>query len=191
MRFASCAIACWASLACLTMAVGSSSAATYEEYLTALGKRESGNKYDIANRFGYLGRFQFGEAALVDCQLYLPDGSRRNDWISEWSEEAQRWPVNNKDQFLATPPFQDFAILRFNILQWSAIVRLGLTRFIGQEVGGVTVTKSGMLGGAHLLGPGNLKKFLASNGATLPRDGNGTPITEYIELFADYDVPFH
>jgi hypothetical protein len=47
-----------------------------------------------------------------------------------------------------------------------------------------------MLGGAHLVGPRGLKDFLTSGGKIVPRDGNGTPVTEYIQLFASYGVPF-
>ena len=47
-----------------------------------------------------------------------------------------------------------------------------------------------MLTGAHLLGIGGLKDYLESGGTDIGTDGNGTRITEYIELFADYSTPF-
>ena len=164
---------------------------SYVDYLHALGKRESGNNYSIANSLGYLGRFQFGEAALTDCRFYAGDGTRKNDWMGRFRDEAVAQGVSSRSDFLATPKFQDYAILRFNEIQWATIVRIDLPQYIGRTVGGVTITRSGMLGGAHLVGPGALKKFLVSNGANVPVDGNGTRITEYMRLFAGFDVPFH
>ena len=36
----------------------------HKEFLDAIGHRESGNRYDIVNSYGYLGRYQFGKATL-------------------------------------------------------------------------------------------------------------------------------
>jgi hypothetical protein len=177
--------------AVLSWPIQANATKTYDDYLTALGQRESGNNYGISNSLGYLGRFQFGEAALTDCRFYGGDSTRKNDWAGTFRDEAVSWGVVSKDDFLRTPGFQDFAILRFNELQWAMMVRLDLPQFVGTTVGGIVITRSGMLGGAHLVGPGALKKFLLSNGAIVPVDGNGTPITEYIQLFSSYDVPFH
>ena len=33
-------------------------------FLDALGHQESRNRYDIVNRFGYMGRYQFGKSTL-------------------------------------------------------------------------------------------------------------------------------
>lgn len=166
---------------------------SYSDYLDALGQRKSTNNYGIENPFGYLGRYQFGEAALGSCQLFHGDhlGQKKNDWIGAWLDEAAGFNVNSKDDFLSSHQIQEFAIRRFNELQWASIIHLNLTKYIGQTVGGILITRSGMLGGAHLVGPGRLKKFLFSNGSNIPVDGNGTEITEYIKLFSSYDVPFH
>ena len=165
---------------------------TYDDYLSALGARESNNNYASRNQFGYLGRFQFGEMALTDCRLYQGDTTpNTNDWIGPWTRESQARGVNSAADFLAGHAFQDFAILRFHELQWASVVRLDLVQYDGTTMGGVHITKSGMLGGAHLVGPGALRQFLASNGRIVPRDGNGVPITDYISQFAYYDVPFH
>jgi hypothetical protein len=34
----------------------------YYNFVTTLGHRESGNKYDSVNTLGYMGRWQFGKA---------------------------------------------------------------------------------------------------------------------------------
>ncbi|WP_262299028.1 hypothetical protein [Microvirga sesbaniae] len=163
---------------------------TYGDYLEDLGQRESGGDYSIANSFGYLGKYQFGEAALRNCRLYNDDLTKKNDWIGTWSAEANSHGVASKEAFLRTPNFQEFSIRRYNTLNWSEIVRLGLTQYIGQTIGGLQITPSSLLGGAHLMGPGNVRKFLESAGGIDPADGYGTRLSEYLAKFADYELPF-
>ena len=33
----------------------------HKDFLDAIGFKESGNRYDIVNRYGYMGRYQFGK----------------------------------------------------------------------------------------------------------------------------------
>ena len=47
-----------------------------------------------------------------------------------------------------------------------------------------------MIGGTHLVGIGDLNRYLTNRGDVVPKDGNGTPVTQYIELFNDYETPF-
>ena len=73
-------------------------------------------------------------------------------------------------------------------LQW---LYLGDTqRFAGQEIGGLKLTESALLGGAHLLGAGTVTTFLEGGAVSPPADPYGTSITEYMTLFAGYDTPF-
>ena len=170
---------------------GGAHAASFEDYMAAVAKRESSGNYAETNTAGYLGAYQFGEPALVDCRFYEIDSTPTvNDWIGKWLAEALKWGVQSKTDFLAKPMAQDAAMWRFSELQWRTIVWLKLDQYDGKTIGGVAITKSGMLGGAHLVGPRGLQTFLNSNGKTVPADGNGTKITEYIQLFASYDVPF-
>jgi hypothetical protein len=53
---------------------------------------------------------------------------------------------------------------------------------------GVRLTISGLLAGAHLLGPKSVQKFL--NSGKVEKDGNGTPITEYLKKFGGYFLKF-
>lgn len=43
---------------------------TLEQFLNDLGERESGGNYRAFNRYGYAGKYQMGEAALVDAGYY-------------------------------------------------------------------------------------------------------------------------
>lgn len=157
----------------------------YEDFLRALGYRESGGRYNIENSYGYLGKYQMGEGALKDAGYYRGDPTRRNDWIGRWTGKDGVW---SKEDFLNNPRAQENAIREFHRKMWSYIRALGLERYIGKRVRGILITESGLLGGAHLLGAGNVKKFLSSGGGRVPRDGYGTPITEYIQKFGGYDI---
>jgi hypothetical protein len=57
-------------------------------------------------------------------------------------------------------------------------------------VNGIKITESGILAAAHLAGPGNVKKFLRSNGTRSFNDGFGTSIKHYFKKFAGYDTSF-
>ena len=45
------------------------------EFLSALFQSEAGGKYQVINKYGYVGKYQFGESALSDLGYYVPDGS--------------------------------------------------------------------------------------------------------------------
>jgi len=158
----------------------------YEDFLRALGYRESSGRYNIENRLGYLGKYQMGEAALKDAGYYKGDRTPRvNDWIGEWTGKDGVW---SKEDFLNNPTAQENAIKEYHKKVWKYIVALGLDKYIGKKIGGVLITESGLLGGAHLVGVMNLKRFLNSNGQIIPKDGNDVPITHYIDLLNGYDI---
>jgi Ca2+-binding RTX toxin-like protein len=159
---------------------------TYGDFLDALGERESGGDYGVVNAYGYLGKYQFGELALIDVGYYKDDATDANDWKSGyWTGKNG---IDSKADFLADGAAQEQAIRAYMKLQW---VYLGETeRFAGQTIGGLKVTESGLLAGAHLLGAGSVTAFLEGGGVAAPSDAYGTSITEYMTLFAGYDTPF-
>ena len=53
-------------------------------------------------------------------------------------------------------------------------------------VGGVYVTESGILAAAHLGGAGNVKKWFRTREDF--KDGLGTSITSYMEIFSGYKL---
>jgi len=50
----------------------------------------------------------------------------------------------------------------------------------------VKISISGLVGGAHIAGPGAIKDFLKDGEDK--KDENGTPISEYVFLFTDYNL---
>ena len=133
-----------------------------ELFLDALGWQESGNRYHITNRYGYMGRYQFGRATL----------------------RALGYDVT-RSEFLSSPELQEEAMLKL-LTHNKDNMQYYISRYAGKKVHGVHVTESGMLAAAHLVGPGRVKEFLRSGHIT--RDGNNVPLTSYMRMFAGYDI---
>jgi len=158
---------------------------SYDDFLDALGERESGGDYGIVATLGYLGKYQFGELALVDIGYYELDGTAAIDWKGNWTGKDG---IDSKAEFLASGAVQEQAIRAYMELQWAY---LGATeRFAGQTIGGIAITESSLLAGAHLLGAGTVTTFLEGGAVSPPSDPYGTPIVEYMTLFAGFDTPF-
>ena len=128
-----------------------------------LGLSESSGDYSAVNRFGYLGKYQFGRSTL--------------HWVG----------IRNTSRFLNSPLLQERAFEAL-ISKNKWVLRDYIDRFNGQFINGVKISESGLLAAAHLGGAGNVKKFLDSNGKVVFRDGNNVPITRYMKRFVDYDI---
>lgn len=71
--------------------------------------------------------------------------------------------------------------------------RLKLQQHIGKTIKGIEITESGIIAAAHLKGYGNSKhpgviQFLKTDGEIDPKDGNKTPVSKYMSVFANYDL---
>ena len=64
------------------------------------------------------------------------------------------------------------------------IVKNGLDRYLGQNVGGVVMTPNGMRAMAHLGGFGGLQKYIQTGGQYNPADDNGTTLSAYARTHA-------
>lgn len=178
-------LACAQAVALLGLAGSALAAGTCSDYLNALARRESSLNPQAQNAYGYVGLFQMGEAALVDTGYYRADGTGANDWRGTWTGLGG---VTSLQDFKANPAAQAAAVAAYQQRVWGYVRSLGLDTYIGSTVGGVPVTQSGLIAAAHLVGTGNLARFLASNGATVPTDGNGTALTEYLASFGGYSL---
>ncbi|MBP1860796.1 calcium-binding protein [Rhizobium herbae] len=161
-------------------------AKSYDDFFEALGERESGGNYKAVNQLGYLGKYQFGELALIDLKYYLKDGTSKNDWKPDFFTGLNG--IDTKQEFLNSSAVQEAAIRKYMQLQWSYLK--SVWQYEGQVLNGLKITVSGMLGGSHLVGHGGEKTFLNSGGDTVPIDGNKVPISDYIKLFGGYTTPF-
>ena len=130
-----------------------------------LGFFESGSDYDKINRFGYIGKYQFGKGTL------------------------KMYGVTNLVNYKNNPELQE-KIFLMNVMRNKWILRREISWYSNRYLGGVYVSESGIIAAAHLSGPGNVKKYLRSHcDASLnKKDANGTSISDYMRIFRDYDI---
>lgn len=179
-------------------------AKTYQDYFDALGFKESSSipgrvqNYDTENAFGFIGKYQFGEAALFDLGYYGIDKSDgnlfKNDWVGSWSGKDG---INSKQDYLNNGSVQETIIYEWHNILWGRIKFLGLEKFEGQILNDHQITISGMLAVSHLLGTGSqssdvagLKGYLLSGAVFSSTDANGTTANEYMTLFESFQTPF-
>lgn len=153
-------------------------------YFEKLGVRESSNNYKKVNSSGFLGKYQMGEAALIDTGNYKKKTGDNNDWSGQFTGKNG---VYSKADFLNNPQAQDKAVRDYSEIMWKYIKNKA-TKYDGEIINGIPVTQSGMIAGAHLVGPGRELEYLDSNGKIIPKDGNGTSVEDYMENMGGYDV---
>jgi hypothetical protein len=148
----------------------------FDEFANALGQRESGNRYDIKNSWGYLGRWQFGKPRLYDLG-YSIDG---------WHPPNQQRKLSvTEEEFLKNKHMQNEVFNR-HVKDLSTRLHNLFWAEIGMDKYGVFITLSGLVAGAHIGGFGGVREFMR-NGSN-PSDQLGTSIKDYIDLFKGYDL---
>ena len=159
---------------------------TLNEFLTDLGARESGGNYRAFNKYGYAGKYQMGEMALIDCGYYKkPSGNYNNDWSGEFLGKDGVFSIQD---FLDNPSAQENAQIIFKKKQWEYLKALGAHKYLGQIINGYEITASGLLAGAHLKGAGAVISYLKSAGKNNSEDAFGTSVESYTKKFANYDI---
>ena len=131
-------------------------------FLDDLGHRESSNRYDVVNQYGYMGKYQFGSSTLKGLGYNI-----------------------SRTEFLNSPDIQEEAIVKL-LKANKKVLKRQIKKYDGQLVNGILVTESGLLAAAHLVGPGSVKKWVR-NGRMF-EDGNGIKLTEYIQTFNGYQL---
>lgn len=131
-------------------------------FLDAIGYFESSNRYDIVNRFGYMGKYQFGSSTLQSLNINV-----------------------SRKTFLNSPDLQEEAMDRLLVNNFKSLRRY-IYKYEGKYVHGVYITKSGVLAAAHLAGAGNVRKFFRKGYEF--KDGNGTKMTSYMKIFSGYEL---
>ena len=159
---------------------------TLKQFLNDLGARESGGNYKALNKYGYAGKYQMGEAALIDAGYYRKLSRKyNNDWTGEFTGQDN---VKTLQDFLNNPKAQENAQIIFKKKQWGYLKAVGAHNYIGLIINRILITPSGLLAGAHLKGAGSVIEYLKSHGKNIKKDAFGTSIESYIEQFAGYDV---
>jgi len=131
-------------------------------FLQDVGFRESGNRYDVTNKWGYMGKYQFGRKTLKGLGFDV-----------------------SKQEFLNSPELQEQAMMAL-LLHNKEKLQPFIDVFDGKIVNGMYISESGILAAAHLGGQGSVKRYF-KNGRVF-KDGFGTKITSYMSLFSGYDI---
>lgn len=135
-----------------------------ERFMAHMARRESNNNYQVVNRYGMMGRYQFSPRTVKALGFDI-----------------------DKHTFLSNPYLQDtvmLALMRANNKELSDYIR----RYEGRSHKGVLITRAGVLAGAHLCGSNDAKKFFIDplhNGCI---DANGTTIRHYIKELGSYNL---
>ena len=131
-------------------------------FLTDIGFRESGNRYDITNTWGYMGKYQFGKSTLKGLGFEV-----------------------TRKEFLNNPQLQEEAMMAL-LLHNKEKLQKYIDVFDGETINGMYISESGILAAAHLGGQGSVKRYF-KNGKVFS-DANGTKITSYMKQFSGYDI---
>lgn len=137
----------------------------FNGFKESLAFKESGGRYSIINKFGYLGKYQFN---LNTLKMYK---------------------ITDINKFISSPILQE-KIFLINVNRNKWILRKDINWFVGTFINGIEVTESGIIAAAHLSGAGNVKKYLRANGDFNKKDAFGTSISAYMSYFANYDLSF-
>lgn len=140
---------------------------TQEYYLKKIAFYESGGNYEPKGNESYHGKYQLGRAAL----------------------DAIGFSGVSKEDYIKDHELQEVAMKR--LLKHNKKIMASLIgKYEGKTIGGIYITQSGILAASHLGGPGNVIKYLESNGTIIFKDGNGTPITKYLRELSCYQLNF-
>jgi hypothetical protein len=179
-------VACALALLALLAAPLAQATCSHADFLNALGFMESSLIPTKVNSIGYAGLFQMGEDSLQDTGYYRGDKTRKNDWTGSWTGKDG---INSLADFLKSPETQVNAIVAYHAQIWRYLQKnADADSVLGKTIGGVVMTKSGMIAGAHLVGMGAFSRFVNSNGAYIPKDGNKVPATRYASDFGGCDI---
>lgn len=159
---------------------------TLEDFLKDLGMRESGGNYKSMNKYGYAGKYQMGEAAMIDAGYYKkPSRIYNNDWTGIFTGKDNVYSIQD---FLNSPKAQENAQIAYKKCQWRYLKAVGADKYEGQVINGYKITQSSLLAGAHLKGAGAVIRYLKSDGKLAEKDGFGTSVETYMRKFSGYDV---
>jgi len=138
--------------------------------ISAIGQRESSNSYTAVNSFGYLGKFQFGAAALIDLGYVYAGATNNNLSDPSWWVNPPKDGIKTKEDFLANGNVQEQAMFNF--------LKINYKRLLNNKVISINddaATVGGYLASAHLVGAGNANKLDK-------KDGNSVKAGTYFSI---------
>jgi hypothetical protein len=160
----------------------------------ALRGRESRHNPAIVNDFGFAGLYQFGAPRLQTLGVYSPGA---NEDMSGWNKSSKgaqgKWSgtfnvpgfpnVKTLKDFLSDPAAQEAVFDVHQNKMDQEIKSMGLEKFIGEERGGVKLTRESIYAMMHLGGAGGAADAL--KGVRNREDAYGTRVMDYARLGAE------
>lgn len=140
-----------------------------ENFLNHLAYKESSNNPNVVNTLGYIGKYQFGRAALKEIGY----GSLR---ISEFRKNPSIFPEEAQDEAI-------IMLLKINRKRLESTIE----KYEGKYIAGIKITEAGLLAAAHLAGASGVKRFLRTNGRYNPSDSYGTRLSDYLLEFSKHE----
>jgi len=132
-----------------------------EKFLNHLGKKESGNKWNVVNFLGAKGAYQITDIALKDIGY---KGSIKT--------------------FLKDSCIQKECVVQ--LLKKNKLYLKNYLHFIDKKVRGINITLAGLLSAAHLAGAGNVQKFF--NFGYNAKDINDDSVVTRLREFSKYNL---
>lgn len=144
-----------------------------------IAKRESGGNYAAENQLGYVGKYQFGAAAL-ETQGYVKPGTKNSELgdPSVWQNAdgtARKDGIGSSSDWKNSPDVQEKAMDR-NLQQ--NYNQLSNSKTGALNANSTSEDTGAALAAAHLTGAGNVNKLAAGRGG-MTADANGTTTTSY------------
>jgi len=138
----------------------------FKQFLELLAYKESRGNWRVYNKYGYIGKWQMGKAALKATGFgYIT--------FSEFKTNPNIFPEN----------LQEIAVCKLISLNLLRLTETILA-YEGKIVGDVLITKSGIIAAAHLGGVRGVEMYLNSDGHINKRDVFGTSILDYLKEFS-------
>ena len=141
----------------------------FKRFITDLGFRESGNNWLSVNCIGCFGEWQFAESTVH----YL---GFKHVTLKKFKKDPDIFPPEVQRKALES-------LIKINL-----VLLKKYEHYIGDTIGAVVVTKSGMIAASHLGGAQSVRLFLASDGRIDKADVLGTSVRDYMKRFSFYDI---
>jgi hypothetical protein len=139
----------------------------YQQFKKALAKLESRSNWTEYNRYGFIGKYQFGKSAL-EATGY------GHVTASDFMDDPAVFPESDQEKAMDI-------LLRLN----ESVMKDCFDLYVGYTVlDTIPLTRAGILAAAHLAGPANVKEFLESFGEKDAKDRMGTRISDYLYQFS-------
>ncbi len=159
---------------------GTSTDCDADAFYNALGQSESGGCRD-----------QYTCMGPVITNGGIHQGTRPHGKYQFMPATLNGMGITDHQAFINNPAMQEAAIRQFTAENDACLERNGAYNYIGQVRNGVTITRSGLLGAAHLGGCGGASRW--ARGAGGASDQLGTSLADYAARFGGYgmfgDVP--